>query len=237
MAYLTIDENGFVVAISSSAHTDPAPGGVLIEVTLGVANAAVHLITTGHRVKLDQTGQPVAVVTETRAAVPRAAVHVVTQEMVKKARREKMQEIGRAAVAGRDRVFPEFPHIHMSGQHRHIDAAVVFCLNLCRILVDKGIVTEDELGAQSMITRHLKSGEMERVTVKSVMEEIARTFYLRQEIRAYEQSTFRNNVNAIFKDANRSLDQKYAEITAIKVPEDLGIDEKKSARVVVVKNG
>jgi hypothetical protein len=145
----------------------------------------------------------------------------VTAASLKQLRKDKMWQIANSSVNSRGRVFNAFPHTHLMDQHRHIDLLVMFM---------RGKLKAED----TVLTRHLKTGEYENVSVETLLEEIEKTFWLRQDLRKHDQK-YRDQVNAVYHDKLKSDEQKFAEITAIRVPEFLGVDEKRSAVSLVLK--
>lgn len=62
-----------------------------------------------------------------------------------------------------------------------------------------------------------------------------RTFWLRQKLRGHDQA-WRDRINAVYNDPDKTDAEKAAEIEAIEMPEYLDIDEQ-STKTTLMKRG
>lgn len=145
------------------------------------------------------------------------------KERLSKLRRQKMWQISKASHESRDRVFDDFPHVPMRDQHKHIDVMLRFM---------RGKLKETDL----VLVRNLKSGNYENVSVGALLDEIDKSFALRQELRKFDQS-HRDQVNNIRFDAELSDDAKIDALEKFVIPEFLGVARQSNDKDVYIIPG
>ena len=148
-----------------------------------------------------------------------AAVSKSTQ-----ARREKMIKIGQESVNSRNRVFPNLPHVPASRKNQAYDGLLA--------LLIRGRITE----SNRIIARNLKTGEYDEMTVGQLLDELGDMYLLQLQLRQHDRS-YRERVNAIFRDETIPEEEKARLIDAVHVPEFLDVDEQSKTEVVRRKNG
>jgi hypothetical protein len=147
-----------------------------------------------------------------------------TDDQLKRSRRAKLREIAAEVTAARDRGFAETDkYTPAKGLElgRFLDLVMLYLL---RELKD-----EDEVWARNWWTGH-----QERVKVKTLIDSLRDGFKLRQALREHEQER-REEVEAIFADGGKSVDERRDQIAALVVPKHLGLAETDSASQVEQK--
>ena len=145
-------------------------------------------------------------------------------EELKTVRREKLRKIAEEITRARDRGFAETDkYIPSKGLElaRQLDVAVLYMIG--------ELNDENEIWARNWWTGH-----QEKITVRAWLTAMREIFHLRQTLRQHEQEA-RDDVEMIFNDESKSIDQRIAEIDALVIEPHLGLPEQASAQEIKQK--